>query len=174
MTSFFQWDKIEEWSESLLSLDRSLCENLAVGVTWNERKIRQRLMRPGLVVEPDVAANFFPCWQFIGIVSHQIDLLLFNRSIKPLGDCVVVKINVAAVVAVLSLSPTGPESRAGIGAECVASMNHTYVNMQDEVDREILKSANPAQRELNVIPLPLWSKLNCHCLAKRYAVMTKR
>jgi len=61
------------------------------------------------------------------IVSQAIDLFLFDRSIKPLGDCDAVRINVATVAAVPPLSLTGPKFLAGIAAECVASIDHIRV-----------------------------------------------
>src|SRR5215475_13942876 len=52
------------------------------------------------------------------IVSQPIDLFLLDRSTKPLGDCDAVRINVAAVAAVLPLSPTGLKSLAGAEYVC--------------------------------------------------------
>ena len=52
-------------------------------------EIKQRLVRPGLIVGLDVAAQFFPGRYLIGIVSHQIDLFLFHRPIEPLGQRIV-------------------------------------------------------------------------------------
>ena len=52
-------------------------------------EIHQRLMGPAVVVALDVTAQFFSCRYLIGIVSHQIDLFLLDRSIKPLGQRIV-------------------------------------------------------------------------------------
>ena len=55
---------------------------------------------------------------------------------------------VAAAAIVLSLSPTGPETGAGIGAECVASINEIIdVDNRDEGGGEILMSSSPAERD---------------------------
>ena len=52
-------------------------------------EIKQRLVRPDLVVGLDVTAQFFPGRYLIGIISYQINLFLLYRPIKPLGQRIV-------------------------------------------------------------------------------------
>ena len=52
-------------------------------------EIKQRLVRPGLIVGFDVTAKFLARRYLIGIVPHQIDLFLFDRPIEPLSQRIV-------------------------------------------------------------------------------------
>ena len=52
-------------------------------------KIHQRLMRPLVVISLDIPANLFSGRDLVGIIAHQINLLLLDRPIKLLGQRIV-------------------------------------------------------------------------------------
>ena len=52
-------------------------------------EIHQRLMGPLVMISLDIPADLFSGRDLIGIIPHQINLLLLDRPVEPLGQCVV-------------------------------------------------------------------------------------
>src|SRR6266498_3326842 len=68
---------------------RQQCALIVELMHMSRCEIEQRLMRSGLIVGLDVTTQFFPGRYLIRIIAHQIDLFLFDRPIKPLGQRIV-------------------------------------------------------------------------------------
>ena len=75
--SFEIFELLQQRALVVALMDMSRCE------------IKQRLVRPDLIVGLDVTAQFFPGRYLIGIVPYQIDLFLLYRPIEPLGQRIV-------------------------------------------------------------------------------------